>query len=357
MVEHISLYYKEGNSDKVYQISIEEKNDGYVVNYAFGRRGSTLATGTKTSIPVTIEQARKIFDRLKREKKAKGYDAPEGEASHRYTDADHVTTGIHCQLLNPVEEDDIDEYVNDEDYVAQEKHDGKRMLLSKQGASLTAINRKGISVGYPEVFNALLTCHSDFIIDGECVGEEFKAFDMLELDGRDLRNARYEDRLSDLRILIREELKTRGISFTETAFTRGEKFALYKILVRANAEGIVFKRKDAPYTSGRPSHGGSQVKLKFYASASFIVEKINPHKRSVAVILLDADGNSKPAGNVTIPPNADIPAEGTVIEIRYLYAFRESGSIYQPTYVGIREDISPSECLTTQLKFKRETED
>ena len=58
------------------------------------------------------------------------------------------------------------------------------------------------------------------------------------------------------------------------------------------------------------------------------------------------------AGNVTIPPNHQIPKAGTVVEVRYLYAFRESGIIYQPVYLGPRNDIDPSECRVEQLKYK-----
>jgi len=59
-----------------------------------------------------------------------------------------------------------------------------------------------------------------------------------------------------------------------------------------------------------------------------------------------------PAGNVTIPPNHEIPQTGQVIECRYLYAFRESGCIFQPVFRGIRDDIRAEECTTAQLKFK-----
>jgi bifunctional non-homologous end joining protein LigD len=41
-----------------------------------------------------------------------------------------------------------------------------------------------------------------------------------------------------------------------------------------------------------------------------------------------------------------------VVECRYLYAFEESGSIYQPRYLGTRDDIRAEECTTKQLKYK-----
>jgi predicted DNA-binding WGR domain protein len=71
--ERITLYYREGSSDKVYQASIEPQGEGFVVNFAYGRRGSTMNTGTKTQTPVDYDSARSIYDKLVREKKAKGY--------------------------------------------------------------------------------------------------------------------------------------------------------------------------------------------------------------------------------------------------------------------------------------------
>jgi bifunctional non-homologous end joining protein LigD len=59
-----------------------------------------------------------------------------------------------------------------------------------------------------------------------------------------------------------------------------------------------------------------------------------------------------PAGNVTIPPDHDIPAPGDTVEVRYLYAFEQSGCIYQPVYRGKRDDIVPTDCHVRQLKFK-----
>ncbi len=49
-----------------------------------------------------------------------------------------------------------------------------------------------------------------------------------------------------------------------------------------------------------------------------------------------------------------IPAVGAVADCRYLYSFRESGSIYQPVYLGVRDDIPAEDCTTAQLKYKAE---
>src|ERR1043165_4146528 len=97
--ERITLYYREGSSDKVYQASIEPKGELFVVNFAFGRRGSTLSTGTKTSSPVDYETAKAIYDKLVREKTAKGYTPGEDGTPYQHTDNEQRSTGILPQLL------------------------------------------------------------------------------------------------------------------------------------------------------------------------------------------------------------------------------------------------------------------
>jgi len=64
--KNITLYFREGSSDKVYQASLQPKGAGFVVNFAFGRRGTTLQTGTKTAKPVDYQAAAKVYDKLVR---------------------------------------------------------------------------------------------------------------------------------------------------------------------------------------------------------------------------------------------------------------------------------------------------
>ena len=114
----------------------------------------------------------------------------------------------------------------------------------------------------------------------------------------------------------------------------------------------MFKRLDAPYIPGKPNQGGPQLKFKFVATLSTVVAKINA-RRSVEVSLFQ--GRSLVScGNVTIPANHEIPLVGAVVEVRYLYAYKESLALYQPLYLGPRDDVAPGECLVSQLKFKAE---
>jgi bifunctional non-homologous end joining protein LigD len=109
---------------------------------------------------------------------------------------------------------------------------------------------------------------------------------------------------------------------------------------------------DAPHTPGKPNSGGPQLKFKFVATLSAVVAKINA-KRSVELSLFN--GRSLVScGNVSIPANHEIPLVGAVVEVRFLYAAKASGVLYQPVYLGPRDDVDPGECLVSQLKYKAE---
>jgi bifunctional non-homologous end joining protein LigD len=97
------------------------------------------------------------------------------------------------------------------------------------------------------------------------------------------------------------------------------------------------------------------LKHKFVATLSAVVAKVN-QRRSVELQLIGPDGWVK-CGNVTIPANHNIPQASQVVEVRYLYAFKESGILFQPVYLGPRDDVDDAECLTSQLKFKGEDEE
>ncbi len=115
-------------------------------------------------------------------------------------------------------------------------------------------------------------------------------------------------------------------------------------------EGIVFKRLAAPSVARRPNSGGNQLKFKFTATASCIVAASNGSKRSVRLELVNGTKRVE-VGNVTIAPRTRVPEVGEIVEIRYLYAY-PGGSLYQPVFLGVRDDVGVEGCVVGQLKFK-----
>lgn len=74
IIKQVKLFFKEGNSDKVYEIDLCEINESsYNVNFRYGRRGNTLKEGTKTPDYVSKAKAESLFAELEHEKRKKGY--------------------------------------------------------------------------------------------------------------------------------------------------------------------------------------------------------------------------------------------------------------------------------------------
>ena len=73
LVRQTKLHFKEGNSDKVYEVDLCETGGKYIVNFRYGRRGAELKEGAKTTSPVNLTEAEKVYQKLVDEKTRKGY--------------------------------------------------------------------------------------------------------------------------------------------------------------------------------------------------------------------------------------------------------------------------------------------
>ena len=349
--ESITLYFKEGSSDKVYQTELVPSGEGWKVNFAFGRRGNSLQPGTKTTKPVTYEAAKIIYTKLISEKQAKGYSTGASGARFQNTPNESRNTGITPQLLNAVEPSELESLLRDNRYVCQEKFDGKRILIRRDGDKVDGINRNGLIVALPQPLAdsvaAIKVC-PQFIMDGELLADRYVCFDILEHYYDNVQQLAYSERFPLLEYMSSEFSDQIALAETAQGVTKSSFFIFLK---DRGAEGCVFKDKFAPFSAGRPASGGSQRKFKFCETATFIVNAVN-NQRSVSLALYNQAQELVPAGNVTIPPNFPVPAVNTLAEVRYLYAYRESGSVYQPIYLGPRDDVTPHSCSTDQLKYK-----
>jgi len=355
----ISLYFREGSSDKVYHAQIApESNDLYSVNFQYGRRGSTLQTGTKTAAPVALAQARKILDKLLAEKRAKGY--IEGESGVPYSGGEMANRRFEYtpQLLNSIDEAAMLEYIRDPDWVMQEKMDGVRLIVVRCGNSITAGNRNGLTVAVSaSIVEAVLALDHDCVLDGEAIGDVYWPFDLLCFDGNDITDRSLTYRLEILTAILRAKPGCPSPR-VRTAFSERDKHILLNTIRAEGGEGVVFKNAHARYTPGRPASGGDALKHKFKASASCAVLSHNSGKRSVQIAVSNDAVNALPLqrfieiGNVAIPGSAPMPSIDTMIEIEYLYAYR-GGALFQPVYKGARPDKHHPDAYAS-LKFKPE---
>jgi bifunctional non-homologous end joining protein LigD len=354
-----SLFYAEGHSDKEYHVEIVEVAGGNVVNFRYGRRGASLTVGTKTYASVDFAQAKKIYDKLVKSKIAKGYTPDVFGSAYQDTEHAGLKSAFQPQLLNSISEQEAMRLIVDDRWAAQEKMDGERRAAQAEVDKTIGINRKGLIVALPltiaDEIQAVVANGGTIFVDGELINEVLWVFD-LHIQGQDVHTLPWLERM---RLAESALTGCKQIKAVPVAVTTTEKRALWNKVKADHGEGVVFKRVNCPVKPGRPNTGGDWLKFKFTESASCIVLEANAGKRSVKIGLLDPTTRSikgqqlTPVGNVTIPPNHEVPTAGDIVEVDYLYAY-QGGSLYQPVYRGQRGDLDIAACSTRQLKYKPE---
>lgn len=366
-IKTIELFFQEGTSDKVYNAAIVDAGGGaFTVTVEWGRRGAKLNTGSK-AVKVTRAAAEKMFDKLVREKRGKGYEErtaghapaavapPEGEGSGSRVTGKRAKVGHAAQLLTAIDDEaGLAKLLADDAMLAQQKLDGVRVLVHITEDGVVATNRDGVVTQMAgNALAGLAYLPHGTVVDGEVLDGAYWLFDVLELAGDDVRARGYRERWD----LLENELEP-ALSDTarvlQIATGAAQKRALHAKLRAANAEGIVFKHRDAPYTSGRPASGGTQRKYKFLKSADvMIVENAgNAYRMCVwdGRTLFDC---GRVFAGTTNASRQDLDArlaagEKPVAEVRYLYA-TDDHQLFQPVFVALRTDKIGAACLRDQL--------
>jgi DNA ligase D-like protein (predicted ligase) len=178
-----------------------------------------------------------------------------------------------------------------DDWLHELKYDGYRTELALWRGDGRAYTRRGHDWSYryePLLIAAGALDSADVLIDGEVVlrgpdglpdfnalrrevrkpepkGLTFMAFDLLHLDGRDLRRQPIEDRRERLRELL-SRADQPLLRFSDDV--RGNGPAFFEAAERIGAEGIVSKKLGSRYKSGR-SH--AWLKVKAMVESEFLV--------------------------------------------------------------------------------------
>lgn len=369
-IKFIDLHFIGGGSDKVYHAAVQQDGSGYIVVFAYGRRGSSLAYGTKTSGPVSLEKAEKVYEKLFSEKVGKGYQEKPGVSGNIFgtvsitgttavSQTAHIpvkqSCGINPQLCNECTEEEALELLENNGYGLQEKYDGERRTILIVSGMVTGGNKKGeiVPVSH-EIAEACRQLGLDVKLDSEDMGAYLAVFGLFEMEGQDLRGKAYIDMYEKLDAVLLCNT-SKALQLVPLATTTKQKKELFARLKTEGKEGVVFKRLSGIYSPGAPASGGDHLKFKFRADISCIVLAKNA-KRSVQIGVLAAASPAAeviPVGNVTIPAGKNVPEVGDVIDVKYLYAYR-GGALFQPSYRGPRTDVDREECLITRIKYKPE---
>lgn len=365
-VAQVTLHNNTGNSDKIYECIVVRSGDLYLVNTQNGRRGGSMTPRTKTKEPVSLEAAMKIFDGLVKEKKTDNYYVLEGDTTVAAPAASNDPTGAfhQPQLLNDIDRDVAMKLIEDDEWVMEEKMDGKRIAVAISPSEVRISNKSARACGIPApIVTAIQALRSlEYVgpvlyleADGELVGEKYHVFDIFAIDGSDLRQLPYETRAAHYAKLIGRNKALAGgvfdaIEAVETFYGTAAKRAAFELIEGRNGEGVVFKRRDMVYAPGRPNSGGPALKFKFKESSTAIcLGDSSDGKRSIRLGLLSSDGEMVNVGKVTVPPNQPVPQPNSLVEVQYLYKY-EGGSLFQPVLLGIRDDQNREDCTLAQVK-------
>ena len=301
---------------------------------------------------------------------------------------------------------------NGEKWLHEVKYDGYRIIARKSGDDITLFSRSGLdwTVRFPAIAKALqsLPCE-DTLLDGEIAFvlasgvTDFKSlqehidtphpafryflFDQLFLDGKDWRTQPLTKRKTGLAQLLTAKPLPDWLVYSDHVEGSGREF--FREACAAGLEGVVSKRVDLPYVSGRTK---DWLKIKCVKRAEFVIggySRSTAKDRAFSSLLVGTfdDGRLVFAGKVgtgfsspdldrlakrfkplerSSSPFVEVPAierrdavwlsPKLVCEVAYTEWTRD-GRLRHPSFQGLREDKPAAEVKRDDDAREREPEE
>ncbi|MGA3199378.1 MAG: non-homologous end-joining DNA ligase [Halobacteriota archaeon] len=273
------------------------------------------------------------------------------------------------------------------EYIFEPKLDGYRALCEKKAGTLrfTSRNNRDITREFPELaFSDLIK--ADCVLDGEIViyDEEgnpsfsllqrrkhhdrpptYVAFDILELEGRNLKTLPLSTRKRTLAGIIEEGRNLQTMPGTAD----GER--LWDVVTARHLEGVMAKKKESLYVTGR-SH--AWLKIKDEKTMDCVIVGYVTKTRTIASLALGLyDAGSltyvgqvgtgfsesllgelatelvRAGSNVALPKNVQHVVPDKVCEVRYLQ-YTKDHRLRGPVFVRMRDDKPAEECTIDQVQ-------
>lgn len=295
-------------------------------------------------------------------------------------------------------------------WIFELKYDGFRALVERKDgeAQISYRSGRGVTAIFPEIAESVAALPLDLILDGEIVIVDangrpdfnalqrraqrtrpidaaraaaatpatFFAFDLLALDGYDLRKLPLATRKDLLRRVLALGASGSGkpssgvLRVTDEVAERGED--LFAAVSQLGLEGVVAKRADSPYRAG---YSADWLKFRVDRTADLAVLGFEPaepgglrclhvgvrqgsgwihagsvgtgfDRQEMAEIRRRLDAGQRPRSAVAGAPRGRIVwvEPELVCEVRYK-EWTPGGHLRQPVFVRLREDKAPDECL------------
>jgi len=273
------------------------------------------------------------------------------------------------------------------EYIFEPKLDGYRALCEKKAGTLrfTSRNNRDITREFPELaFGNLIK--ADCVLDGEIVIYDEKgnpsfsllqrrkhhdrpptyvAFDILELEGRNLKTLPLSTRKRTLAGVVEEGRNLQTMPGTAD----GER--LWDVVTARHLEGVMAKKKESLYVTGR-SH--AWLKIKDEKTVDCVIVGYVTKTRTIASLALGLYGAGSltyvgqvgtglsesllgdlaaelvcAGSDVALPKNVQHVVPDKVCEVRYLQ-YTKDHRLRGPVFVRMRDDKPADECTIDQVQ-------
>jgi bifunctional non-homologous end joining protein LigD len=238
--------------------------EGNTTSLLTGRTNQELASAGDTR----VDHARR--EKVAAERPAKAATAPRKVAGAK--------KGILPGFVDPSLAKLVEHAPSGENWIHEIKFDGYRLQARIDGDKITLLTRKGLdwTKKFQPIADALAKLKlPSALLDGEVVVEDkggvshfsalqqaltdkdtgkfvYYAFDLLYLDGKDFRPVKLTERKAALRLLLEDLPEDSPLRFSDHIAEKGD--VLIRHACRMGLEGIVSKRADQDYRSGRGDH-------------------------------------------------------------------------------------------------------
>lgn len=265
-------------------------------------------------------------------------------------------------LAEPLPVSRIEKLLSDDNWRAEWKVDGDRLMVHVDNHSAFAVNRKGEITTFPSkaIADAFAALPGQWVFDGESVSREFYIWDMPVANQLISPSSPFEDRRVALEAFFEGVDLDPTIHLITSYRDEADKRALYDRVMKHGGEGIMLKDVNAPYFSGKvgyPKRTDRVRKVKFWKSVDVIITELHREGKDNAVMELLCPGDcvhTKCNGRVEVGTISRIGKGsvqvGDVVEVKFLYCVNPNKpKLVQPTILRKRTDKGLEECTVDQL--------